>query len=503
VWQLFSKAGFKTQPHSSDPAEKEVDIRGKKRTLDLFATEEELDISIVGWNKARKELKESFSTHVHDYDVIKKKLKADAVLFISTEHEITEADRQFARENGDTVWGLDELAYFEAIANAIGKWSRYEIIHSLGITTREEKATLTVPAVRLTQPNKHSTTELFLFSMPAEKLLKTCAIFRRAQGDANAYQRMLSTKRLPSIAKFLSQRDSILPTNVVLHLSPQVVSHNLKNADRFKNEHDNPVNFSRCDSRFVALSIPLEYASMEIIDGQHRIFGFSHCDEITQRNYGVLVTGLRELDDSQKRDAFIAINDNSRRMDANLVAYLKYTKDDVLCQADNELMAIRVVVELNKISPFKKAIRLLDVGDQRITLKGFAGYDLKGLLGPRGLLRKHYTANTADEYNTALRTYFSTIQSLFKKEWADPNRYIIATNRGISAFLKLLKSMLRTHGGTLDHETIKSYLQPLKTGWKNWETSKLQQNYTGSQGWKRFHREMVAEIKKTHPLFRE
>ena len=504
VWQLFSKAGFTTQPNSSDPREKIVEIKGKKRTPDLFATDEDLDISIVCWNKARNELKESFSTYVHDYDVIKKKLKADAVLFVSTEHEISAEDKKFARDNGDTVWGLDELEYYEAITDAIGKWARYEIIHSLGIRTREEKTTLTVPAIRLAQPNSKSSTELFSFSIPAEKLLKTCAIFRRAQGDAQAYQRMLGAKRLPGVAKFLSQSDSMLPTNVVLHLSPNVTVQNLKNADSFRDEHNAQVSFSRSDARLVALNIPLEYASMEIIDGQHRIFGFSQCQEKVQKNYSVLVTGLRDLDDTRKRDAFIAINDNSRRMDANLVAYLKYTKDDVLCQSSNELMAIRVVVELNKATPFKKAVRLLDIGNQQITLKGFAGYDMKGLLGPRGLLRKYYVANTADEYVTALRTYFSTIQSMFKTEWNDPDRYIIATNRGISAFLKLLKSMLRTHDGTLDHETIKKYLQPLKTEWKNgWESSKLRQNYTASQGWKTFHRDLVAAIRIKHPEFKE
>lgn len=67
VWQLFSKAGFATNPNSSDPKEKVVEISGKKRTPDLFAVDDLLGVSIIGWNKARRELKESFSTHVNDY----------------------------------------------------------------------------------------------------------------------------------------------------------------------------------------------------------------------------------------------------------------------------------------------------------------------------------------------------------------------------------------------------------------------------------------------------
>ena len=112
------------------------------------------------------------------------------------------------------------------------------------------------------------------------------------------------------------------------------------------------------------------------------------------------------------------------------------------CQKDNELMAIKIVYELNRTTPFKKKIRLLDVGKERITLKGFAGYDLKGLIGERGLLRKHYDHNS-NEYIKLLRIYFNILKSTFPEQWNDPEKYIIFTNKGISAFLKLLNLFLK------------------------------------------------------------
>ena len=190
-------------------------------------------------------------------------------------------------------------------------------------------------------------------------------------------------------------------------------------------------------------------------------------------------------------------------MDANLVAYLKYTTDDQECQNSNELMAIRVVVELNKTTPFKNSIKLLDVGKQKITLKGFSGYDLRGLLGKRGLLRKHYSTNTAEEYINVLRIYFGTIQSLFKKQWKDPDKYIIASNRGISAFLKLLKSILKTEKRPIQQSDVQKYLKALKSHWKNWEYKKLKADYVGSQGWTAFHRDLVGAIRKRYPEFKK
>jgi len=119
------------------------------------------------------------------------------------------------------------------------------------------------------------------------------------------------------------------------------------------------------------------------------------------------------------------------------------------------------------------------------------------------LLRKYYPNNSPAEYTQALRLYFSTLRSLFKTEWDNPGTYIIATNRGLSAFLKLLKSILKTHKGTLTPEIVKKYLSPLESGWETWEFDKLKQTYVGSQGWKDFHRKLVAVIKKAHPNFKE
>ena len=165
-------------------------------------------------------------------------------------------------------------------------------------------------------------------------------------------------------------------------------------------------------------------------------------------------------------------------------------------------MAIKIAVELNKTTPFKNKIRLLDVGNQKLTLKGFAGYDLKGLVSTRGALRKRYK-NYSDHYIQALRLYFGVLKSMFPKQWADPDTYIIFTNRGISAFLKLLKSILKNAEAPLSESIVKKYLEPIKAGWpdKDWETKTLTNSYVGSQGWKNFHRDLVQTIRKKYKEF--
>jgi DNA sulfur modification protein DndB len=341
-----------------------------------------------------------------------------------------------------------------------------------------------------------------MFTLPPERLLKTSVIYRRAQGDANAYQRMLKKSRLPQIRKFVTRPDSILPTDIIVHLGKNVTVEAVR-ADELKDTHGGGVTLSTTH-RYepVVLGIPMEYASLELIDGQHRLYGFAEAEAATRQEFNLVVLGIRGLNEKQRSTTFVAINDNSRRMDPNLVAYLKYTSNDAECQRDNELMAIRLVVDLNKLAPFKRSIRLLDrTGNERITLKGFSGYDLRGLLGPKGLLRKYYPNNTPADYTNALRLYFSTLRSLFKNEWDNPDTYIIATNRGISAFLKLLKSILKTSKKPLTHAIVEEYLSPLQDGWDTWEFDKLKETYVGSQGWTLFHRKLVAVIRRSHPNF--
>jgi len=503
VWKLFEKAGFNTEPNSQSPAEREVKLSAtKKRPVDLYAIVPALGVTIVGSNKSGQ-LKGSWTGHVNDCAEIGRKAKATKVLIVLTGKDVPRENREYALEKGIVVWGEEELAYYEAVAEAIKTYAKYEIIHALGIKTKEEKDTHRVLAVRFRQPTSRANQELFMFTITPERLLKTSVIYRRAQGNARAYQRMLRKNRLPNIRKFISKPEAILPTNIIVNLSDRVTVDEVKE-EEFSDIAGRPITLSSpnaCD--LVVLNIPMEYASIELIDGQHRLYGFAEADAATRLEFNLPVLGVKGLDLIKQGDTFVSINDNVRRMDPNLVSYLKYTEDDAACQKDSELMAIRLVVELSKTTPFNKSIRLLDFGKQTITLKGFSGYDLRGLISPKGLLRQFYPNNKSDEYVQVLRMYFSIIKSLFETEWSDSNRYIVATNRGISAFLKLLKSILKTTNGPLNQQEVNKYLKALNSGWGTWEFEKLRSTYVGAQGWKQFHHHLVETVQREYPDFKE
>lgn len=502
VWTLFEKAGFQTRPNTADPSEHVVRLADdKERPVDLYAQESELGVRIIGSNKARKKL-HSFTAHIHDLRMLREAAGATGALFVAGEKEMRESERRFARSNGIQVWDERQLSYYAAVVEAIGSYAKYEILHALGIPTREETLKDTVLAIRLRQPSvaPDGGTEMFIFTLPAVKLLKTCVVLRKAAGNAFAYQRMVSKKRLPQVGQFVKTPEALLPTNIVVSLTDSIVVDRIQK--NFRDTEGNEIIPSREDHELVSLTIPLRYGSLEIIDGQHRLFGFVYADETARRNFNLVVLGIRKLSEVRKSGTFVAINDNARRVDPSLVSYLRYTPVERICRQHADLMAIRLAVELNRMSPFKDAIRLFDFGRQRLTLKGIAGYDLKGLIAPKGLLRKYYPGNSSRSYVRVLRSYFSVVSEVFRNEWGDPKTYIIATNRGVTAFLKLMRSILKREKRRLTKPLIRRYMQALSKNWPDsWETGKLRKTYVGSQGWADFHRDLIKAIRR-HRAFR-
>ncbi len=504
VWQLFENAGFQTAPNSANPAEEKIVLSaGKPRTVDLSATIPSLGVKIIGENTTSKTLAGSFTTEVNDLKTLMNPYRANAGLLVYTRFEPSESDRRYAEGNHIKVWEDRDLRYYEKLVETIGKYARYEMIHSFGLKTTEEALEFTTLALQFKQPTSVGDAKLYLFTIPPKRLLQTAVVLRKAQGSAEAYQRILNKTRLPKIGNFVKGPDAVLPTNVILGLSDLVKWEALRKED-LKDSNNEPFSLTNpADFTLGVLRIPLKYASLELIDGQHRLFGFIEADDDTMEHFNLVALGIMGLNQTRRRDTFVAINDNARRVDPNLVAFLKYTDNEAECQADPEKMAIKIVTELNKSTPFKGKIRMIDFPDEIITLKGFSGYDLRGLIGPKGWLRKLYD-HESSVYISVLRMYFSILKSLFPLQWKDQQKYITFTNRGISAFLKLLRSMLRTEDKQLNEASMTKYLNVLKQKWKDpkWEIAKLRSAYVGSGGWSDFHKDLAATIRKKFKNFK-
>lgn len=494
VRSLFRRAGFDI----SDEEEVIILQGGQKhRTVEIGAKLGEDSLKILIECKEGRQSNLQITNLVNDYLEIQKQSKADKIIFVIPDREIEEKDRNYINEKKMILWDLNKLKYYEILTDTIKHYARYEIIHAIGLETKEESNVHHVLALKITQPLLSSTQEIFLFSATPDILLKTAVVFRRAaEENKKAFQRLLRKPRLSEIARYVSKTDALLPTDIVIALPNKIEVSNI-------NLSDQQVHISsKYRAQLVVLRIPLKYASLEIIDGQHRLFGFIDADNKYRKGFSLVITGLKSIPEDKKKQIFIDINEKAKKLDPNLLAHLSYTDNENLCKENPRLMAIKVVMELNKITPFKGKIRYLETGDEIITLKGFSGYDLRSLVSPKGALRQFNKSNSSEKYIKSLRKYFSIISKLFKEEWNNPEEYIIATNRGITAFLKLLNSLvtITKPKRELSQLKIEKYLKQLKK-FPSWETKHLKGQYIGAAGWKKFYEDLQKTIRKKYKNF--
>ena len=241
------------------------------------------------------------------------------MLLVATEKEFSHEELRFLQRRKIHLWGERQLSYYEVLTRAIGEYAKYEIIHTFGIPTAEQTVKITVPALMLKQPTwvTRSNVELYLFTLPAETMLKIGAVLRRARSNAFTYQRILTQERLPRIGEFVSTANAILPTNLVVHLGHSVTVE--ETAENIYDVKGRKLTLWQKQHHLVGLTIPLEYASLEIIDGQHRIFGFVHSRKRTREQFNLVVVGIRNLVPHQGSKTFVAINDKAKRVDPSLV----------------------------------------------------------------------------------------------------------------------------------------------------------------------------------------
>jgi DGQHR domain-containing protein len=492
VLNILNTAGFKTIPKKAgDKDEYIVNIEGKNKPVDIWVDQDGLKIIF----ECTGEKDFSISSFVADKIAVAKKAGAKLVLVI-TEKDVDDDNKGFIKNQGISLWTKKELDYYSAIVETIGEWAKYEIFHSLGLETKEDKDVTNVLSLKIKQPLKTSKDDVYLFSFPPERLLKTAVIFRRAIGESTTYQRILDKTRLPGIAKYLAKNDILFPVDLIVALNDKVSSSKIKDKS-FTCEDGVKYHNSLGNAEVHLLKIPMEYGSLEIIDGQHRLFGFTKInDDKILKNFNLIVAAIKNPTNDQKKNIFVAINSKAKRMDPNLVAYLEYVDEEEKCREDSKLMAIKIVVKLSEMSPFKGGIRLYDMGEEPITLKGFAGYTLKSLVGKKGLMRKYF-GNNSSEYAKAIRQFFSVLKSIIgNRKWED-----ICSNRVISALLMLIHSNLATLKRKYEIDDLRKYLAPLK----GFDFSKkaMKGKYIGTSGWKKLHSEMVKSISAQYKEFKK
>jgi DGQHR domain-containing protein len=161
------------------------------------------------------------------------------------------------------------------------------------------KAAQSYPCLIITQ-NKH---RFFLTSIPVSDIFPYCFVSTRDEDNISGFQRQLSKSRAEDIAKYLNDGSGSIPTNVVL-------SAQLDAKIRY-NSRSKTITYLRGEKSFL------------VLDGQHRLWGYSICLSRFTKNLRVPISIYENLSRAEEARLFIDINTKQVGVPAALLLDMK------------------------------------------------------------------------------------------------------------------------------------------------------------------------------------
>ncbi len=403
-------------------------------------------------------------TNLHNliriYESYVKEYKADLALLTLDGYNIPDAYRKpkklddIRKKKKVVYWDNQTLVYYNRLSNALkDPYSLYSFFNDIGYRIQLSNTPLKVRALSTKQHDKGK--EILTFAIPVDDLLKIGYVFHRGSVSPEAYQRLLTARRLGAVGKFVSKETSYLANNIVVAF-------------------ESPVKYSKG-----MLEIPQITCSAWIIDGQHRLYGFLKIPEsadadMVRKKFKLIVSGIKGSRGKTGRlmqaNLFREINEYQQKIERNLLLDLYHYLE--IDDKRGIFTRVDIAKKLRKTSPFIGRLRILPIQIGAVTLATIVDYS------PFEKIVKNYGTKT----HAICKNYFVTVSNIFANEWQDPKKYILCTNKGVRMLLSLLVKILR-HNSNLGKkptpERFKYYLTFLRKSTISEDSFFLTKSYSG------------------------
>lgn len=376
-------------------------------------------------------------------------------LYVTSNIIWSEPDIERARDAGIYIVTENELNYFEAFLKHMGPAGRYQI---LGEFLKGQKIPamtgMKVPAIRGTLGGQ----KFYSFVISARNLLKIAFVNHQALNHPDgrpAYQRMVSSSRVKEIGEFISEKGGFFPTNLLINFvdSPRF--------DLISNKDNTDPSI-----KFGWLTLPSIYRSAWIIDGQHRLYGYSGLSD-KYLDQSLFVLAFDKMDTFKEADLFITINHKQKSVPKSLLVALlaDLRMGDADPRTALSALASAVVRRLNidKSSPLSLRFAMPDVPptpSQNLTISEVVnGLNRSGLLGRvvhGAIAPAAFSGNTDDETieraRRILNGYFEALRLANPQRWEAGRAAFMCVNPGIRAHLMLIPEIISylTHKKSID-----------------------------------------------------
>lgn len=537
VWMLFYSMGYTTM----NKDDSFVISYGKRygdltKQIDVFAFDGETALVVECKAAEHPGTKKDFKCELEAINSYKEQIMGEIrnqfgrgvkIKFIFSTSNYVLGDMDKKRLDDFDIEHFDEetIDYYTDLAQHLGPTSKYQLLGKLFANTKIENMEDAVPAIKGTMGG-HT---YYSFSIEPERLLKIGYVLHRS--DANrtmmpTYQRVIKKNRLKQIRQFVKD-GGYFPNSVIISIE----------APKKGLKFDIKPGADGSIAQLGILHLPKKYCSAYIIDGQHRLYGYSGLSYAETNT--IPVVAFENLDKEEQIRLFMDINENQKAVPKNLrntlSADLLWTSD--IYSERRKALRLRIAEELgeDQASPLfghvligenkKTPYRCITMDSIERGLKAgslLSTFDKDNSLQSPGLLDTEQPDN--DFAFSKVRDYLYAALGFLKTElpteWeqGEADAGILTNNSGIDALLRVLSDILsflseqgivhpaRSEPADALVEKAKALLEPIVAFYKNIDLqlrNEIKTQYGGSgpvQHWRYLQKaihESIPEFKPT------
>lgn len=471
IWVMLYSMGFKYM-NSDRNFHMSYDPKSENLTqqIDVFAADDECVLVIEC--KASSSIRDGvFKKNIEAFNAqisglrkeVNKYFPKRKVKFIWTTHnyKISKSDLEKLERGGIAFWDDSKVEYYCELVKHLGSAAKYQLLGNIFAKQTIKNMDNKIPAIR----GKMGNHTYYSFSIEPEKLLKIGYVLHRS--DANndmmpTYQRIIKKSRLTSVRKFIDQDKGYFPNSIVINIDSK-----------------RPLVFDRADkqvddtiSTLGILHLPKEYKSAYIIDGQHRLYGYS--DSQYSKTNSIPVVAFENLAKEEQIKLFMEINENQKAVSKNLRNTLNADtqwNSSKLKERRNALQ-LRVAQKLGEDCTSALYGRVIIGEDQSTPFRCVTIECIRSAINAGSFLSKYSNNNKLekrgsfdlDDNDSTFMLLYSYIQSCLEylkdnlyEEWqrCKNEKGILVINNGIGGIIRAINSIT-------EHLIKNNEINPLK-----------------------------------------
>jgi len=438
MWQLFDS--IRPLAISAAPvllSLKRGSSRGRKYQIDVYAEFPGVLICVECKGGVNNDIKQDLRRIASEKKAVQREIKKirgwreKIILHVLAYKAQTPSNQDYhdANMQGIIIWDERHLDFYKKLADNL-KEAAQEIIFSDLLKGQKipYRGSETIEVVAL--KTYHKGVSSYSMALAPSLLKRICYVNRRglqySSDFGTHYQRTIKPGKLRNIREFIKKGGSF-PTSVLINF-PRPLKEELITGKLKKKTQGNAEN--------VIVTLPAIHGSAVVIDGQHRIFGYSGL-ETESKNHVLNVIAFGALPEREQVQMFVDINEQQTPVDPAVMCDL-YT--EVYPESDINHCISRTIKVLNKDGPLRNKIYIPSIS--KVSRFGYSLYinNIAVALSKSKAIYDNICDSTDGKKYTAIIAAF--VGELGTQEKIRENMHgkgtFLASNNGMYAVLRTL-----------------------------------------------------------------